>query len=313
MKWYVYDLEKVPLPISLDVLQKGECSAIMPPMFSYPGRLSGLVSQTTDPNQADYFLVPLLFNIITEREFHGDAGRILATTLHALEWFYKWPSQHVVFMIGDCCLLHESCHASPVFMVSCSKFGRGLPMYYQAETPAEVSPIRDSEFLASFQGSVESCPEVRQAIIDSLNRSQRPVHCRKMDGYFHETYQGREAEQLRREFIRSLERSQFVFCPRGVGLSSLRFFETLAWGRVPILVADEIALPLPRRIPYEHFVVRIPEKDIGRWEKYVAAFLADHPDLQACSDLARKTHAEWFTDSSLKRFIESSLVDWNRY
>jgi hypothetical protein len=91
-------------------------------------------------------------------------------------------------------------------------------------------------------------------------------------------------------------------------LTSLRFFETLAFGRIPILVADQAALPLEEVIPYDEFVVRVPERQIESWEYYLDAFLTAHPDLEICSSLARNAYLLWFTVPSLDRLVERSLA-----
>ena len=48
----------------------------------------------------------------------------------------------------------------------------------------------------------------------------------------------------RREFIEMMARSRFTLCPRGTGPSSLRVWEALASGSVPVIIADELRLPL---------------------------------------------------------------------
>jgi hypothetical protein len=47
-----------------------------------------------------------------------------------------------------------------------------------------------------------------------------------------------------RQFIGLCQRSKFVLCPRGVGVSSMRFFESMAMARSPVILSDEW-VPLP--------------------------------------------------------------------
>ena len=46
-------------------------------------------------------------------------------------------------------------------------------------------------------------------------------------------------EERRHRFREVLEASKFVLCPRGQGTSSIRLYETLASGRVPVIIADD--------------------------------------------------------------------------
>jgi hypothetical protein len=43
---------------------------------------------------------------------------------------------------------------------------------------------------------------------------------------------------------RELATSRFVLCPRGVASNTIRFFESLMFGRIPVLVSDDAKLPL---------------------------------------------------------------------
>ena len=53
----------------------------------------------------------------------------------------------------------------------------------------------------------------------------------------------RDYEVRRRRFAETMFRSKFVLCPRGHGTSSIRLFETLAAGRVPVVISDDWVAP----------------------------------------------------------------------
>jgi hypothetical protein len=46
-----------------------------------------------------------------------------------------------------------------------------------------------------------------------------------------------------REYATALAASQFVLCPRGIGVSSIRLYETLESGRVPVIISDQWVPP----------------------------------------------------------------------
>ena len=66
-------------------------------------------------------------------------------------------------------------------------------------------------------------------------------------------------EQQRARFQNVLGRSRFVLCPRGRGTSSIRLFETLAAGRVPVIVADDWVAPT--YADWDSFSIRWPERE----------------------------------------------------
>lgn len=58
------------------------------------------------------------------------------------------------------------------------------------------------------------------------------------------------------EYVSTLERSIFSLCPRGSSPSSVRFWESLAAGSIPVLISDDWVLP---KWDWENTIVQIPE------------------------------------------------------
>ena len=69
-------------------------------------------------------------------------------------------------------------------------------------------------------------------------------------------------EEEKREYQDILARSRFSLCPRGTGPSTIRFWESLQAGAIPILLADAMALPNINGINWDDCIVRVPEKDV---------------------------------------------------
>ena len=63
------------------------------------------------------------------------------------------------------------------------------------------------------------------------------------------------------EFRQLLARSRFSLCPRGTGPSSIRFWESLQAGAIPIIIAD--AMRLPPNFDWSKCVIRVPENEIA--------------------------------------------------
>lgn len=62
------------------------------------------------------------------------------------------------------------------------------------------------------------------------------------------------------EYKNALQQSRFAICLRGVGSSTIRFWEALGAGAIPILISDDMALP--SEVNWDECIIRIPEKDI---------------------------------------------------
>ena len=65
------------------------------------------------------------------------------------------------------------------------------------------------------------------------------------------------------QYMDIMTRSRFSLTPSGSGPNSIRFWEALGSGSIPVLLADSLDLPsLPSSLPlWEDTILRIPEKD----------------------------------------------------
>lgn len=281
---------------------------LLPPDATCVGPLQYQVPVCNDPEIADWFLVPTTFNRTDMGRPLEEFDRVVANCLGGLAWFATKPSRHVIFLMGDDWSVPLACAKSVVFMPSCHRSSRAYPAPYFATPPIHPPrPITQCEFEVGFQGALNTESDLRGRVAQALKASARPVVCRTTDGYFHTSYSLHQQAELRKEYFQLLDNSQFIFCPRGAGVTSLRFFEALAWGRLPLLVADDAALPLADIIPYDDFVVRIPELEVDRWDEYVDRFRADHPDLELCSRTAQQVSQEWFTMASIGKLVQTSM------
>lgn len=83
----------------------------------------------------------------------------------------------------------------------------------------------------------------------------------------HQTYDLKEEKTSRhventQKYNRLLLDSRFSLCPSGSGPNSIRFWESLAVGAIPVLLAD--TLELPEHELWNDAIVVLKEKDIGQ-------------------------------------------------
>lgn len=64
------------------------------------------------------------------------------------------------------------------------------------------------------------------------------------------------------EYMDVLSRSRFALCPRGTGPSTIRFWEALQAGAIPVLIADDMSLPA--EVDWDSVIVRVAEKDVHK-------------------------------------------------
>jgi hypothetical protein len=73
-----------------------------------------------------------------------------------------------------------------------------------------------------------------------------------------------DQSEYRRGFYNSIHRSLYSVCCRGTENYSIRFYETLCLGRIPVVVDTDIRLPLEEVIDYEKHCLIIPKPKAGR-------------------------------------------------
>lgn len=80
---------------------------------------------------------------------------------------------------------------------------------------------------------------------------------------------GMDREMARREYVENMQNADFVLAPKGDGNYSLRFYEALSLGRVPILIDTD--MPLPGEASwYDGAIVRVSWRDIGKLPEIIA-------------------------------------------
>ncbi len=88
-----------------------------------------------------------------------------------------------------------------------------------------------------------------------------------------------EQEKTTAEYYNNLMHSDYILCIRGGGNFSVRFYETMMMGRIPLFINTDSILPFDNIIDWKKHTVWVEEKDM----KYAPQILADfhsqiHPD-----------------------------------
>lgn len=82
----------------------------------------------------------------------------------------------------------------------------------------------------------------------------------------------KDRQKSTHEFFNNINTSDYVLCIRGAGNFSTRLYETLAMGRIPVLVDTDCAMPLVHEINWHEHVVWIPYKQRQNIAKLIKDF-----------------------------------------
>jgi len=99
------------------------------------------------------------------------------------------------------------------------------------------------------------------------------------------------------EFMQNMLNSDYTFCCRGSGNYSLRFYESLSCGRIPVFLNTDCVLPYDFEIDWKKYCVWIEENELPLIAEKVAEF---HENLspQEFVDLqysCRKIWEKWIS------------------
>lgn len=114
---------------------------------------------------------------------------------------------------------------------------------------------------------------------------------------------GADAQVLdrKRQFAEIVERSKFVLCPRGMGTASIRMFESLRAGRVPVVISDDWVAPNGPQ--WSEFSLRVRESEVARLPQMLEE---NEARFEAMSEAARRAYDEWFAPDILWHRIAQS-------
>ncbi len=126
-----------------------------------------------------------------------------------------------------------------------------------------------------------------------------------------------DPEQARMEYIKNIKDSDFSLAIKGDGNFSIRFYEILSLGRIPIFVDTDSVLPLENIVRYDEFMVRVNYKNIKNIDKVISDF---YKNLSSEDFIIMQKNAREAFDSYLRIdkyfdyvFLNKSSILFKRY
>ena len=284
-----------------------------------------LLSATPADDETEFNLAPLLelrkgagldrFGIhmlVTDPE---DADVILFVEFYGAGWYFERVRQHPLVRKyrEKCFVFCSNPFVIPflpgIFSAVERRWSspRTRPGFYLGRTTNEFAtftpPAHDLPYLFSFMGSIRNARVRRDLAALRHGRSFFQNTVDDFDRILHRKMDARERLDYHRRYAELAKASKFVLCPRGLSASSIRLFETMRMGRVPVILSDGWVEPAGPR--WDRCALRVKEKDFAQIPRLLEQ---REGDAVGMGELARKEWEEWFSDEvAFHRVIELCL------
>jgi hypothetical protein len=162
-------------------------------------------------------------------------------------------------------------------------------------TIEHFSNYHECDLLYSFLGTFQTSP-----VRARLSRLQHP-HGEVRDSC------DRHGPVEQTEYAGLLRRSKFILCPRGLGPSSWRIFESMKAGRVPVIISDQWVPPSGPA--WDEFSLRVAEGSIDRIPMLLESLQGDAEHM---GRIARAVWEQWFSEETAFHRIVEWCLDMQR-
>ena len=172
-----------------------------------------------------------------------------------------------------------------------SEFGSDIhpiPHYSAIYDTSKIKEERD--ILYSFIGHCGT-NKIREELVKLY-----PKYCFSTEGVW-------MSEKYRNKYIELLGRSIFSLIPAGTGCSSMRLYESLSMKSIPVIISDNLRLPIPS--VWDGMSIRVKECDIDRLE-YVLCIYSEK-DLKKMSENGQQFWEKYCSDDNLYKIIIQTL------
>jgi len=180
----------------------------------------------------------------------------------------------------------------------------------QASNDTNLVPFQDRTYLASFIGQTrhKAFPtNLRETLVTTFSAySDCFIKSRSQWHYQEVVFKGAETTQKEDEDIYKLvlQYSKFSLCPAGTGPNSIRIWESMSYGAIPVVLADTLILPKIRQ-DWKDAIIVWKEQDLEGLYQYLKSIPINELEARrkACLDL----YDTYFKDTVIGRTVVETI------
>ena len=136
---------------------------------------------------------------------------------------------------------------------------------------------KDFKYIYSFNGAFNPKYYLKgRSYLKNINNDKYYINIKKewtfqkqvyVDQIQNNNFVSTNDEKLDTDYINLLESSQFTLCPSGTGPNSIRLWEALSVGSIPIVLSDNLLLN--QQIEWEKYIIIWEEKNFSNLNEYI--------------------------------------------
>lgn len=176
----------------------------------------------------------------------------------------------------------------------------GLPHFTPFTPIKKAVSLENRHHLFCFHGASYTHP-TRKKILDYYD--DNPQFNLMDTGKWHFDKDPVSRIDRQERYSSTLSNSLFSLCPRGTGPSTIRIWDSLALGSVPVIIADGLKMPLPNKVRWNDCCIFVPEADIESLPDLVPPRTSADSMIKYGSEI----YHQFFSKTNLHRTIISSL------
>lgn len=282
-------------------------------IWSFPKE--SLLERTIDPNNADFFFFPYDIGWMTDTQDSATVAKYLAD----LPYYKGNEKRHVFFDHGDKQSLIDIPSIFFKVSVPCKTRNKSIHQIWY-DIPDHVKNdkytfnMNNMKYQTSFIGSINN--DIRKYITRAISIDKRIKSCvdtvegKVKNGFYTKPMISREEKRIRSLLFReTTKKSYTVLCLPGIGPLSVRLFETMYYGRIPILIKDISSLPRNDIVNYSEFCIFFEINEISRIGEIISHRISSmqSDQIAAMCKKACKTWHTVFSKKNLNLYIVRSI------
>ena len=169
--------------------------------------------------------------------------------------------------------------------------------------------IKDKKYLANFIGNInhnDMLSNIRGKILSCFNEKLN-CYIKTNNTWFYQNhvYSSDKASQFNTQiqehlYKSTLNISKFSLSPSGTGPNSIRLWESLSYGCIPVILSDKLVLP-NINVNYDDFLIILKEEKINELYDYLLTFTDDK--IEAMSKKCIEIFTSYFSPKTIHKQV----------